>query len=410
MQTLKELYKIGPGPSSSHTLAPYRACRLYLESYPHTASAKIKLYGSLSLTGKGHFTDKIIMDTFAPRTCDVEFLLDWDYPFPNGFTIDGYDDRGLHIARWTVYSLGGGSIQIVERPDLIVSEPYKEKNMTEIIKVCSENHWSFADYVFHYEDEQLTDYLSDILDAMLNCVKRGLNASGVLPGKLGIERCAKNMYLKSKTIEDPHEEMKVRLMSYAYAASEENAGNGQVVTAPTLGACGILAAYMYMMYYDQKVSRKKLIQSLAVGGLFGNVIKQNATISGAVGGCQAEIGAACCMCAAASAFLHDLNLKQIEYAAEIAMEHHLGLTCDPVGGYVIIPCIERNAVGVLRAVDAMTLSKYLSKIKENVVNFDTVVRTMKYTGHKLPLELKETSLGGLAQEVVIQGEQDHEEA
>ncbi|MBR5004738.1 MAG: L-serine ammonia-lyase, iron-sulfur-dependent, subunit alpha, partial [Erysipelotrichaceae bacterium] len=234
-------------------------------------------------------------------------------------------------------------------------------------------------------------------------VKRGLNASGVLPGKLGIERCAKNMYLKSKSIEDDHEEFKVRLMSYAYAVSEENASNGEVVTAPTLGACGILAAYMYMMYYDEGVSRRKLINALAVGGLFGNVIKHNATISGAVGGCQAEIGAACCMTAAAAAYLNDLNLKQIEYAAEIAMEHHLGLTCDPVGGYVIIPCIERNAVGVLRAVDAMTLSKYMSKIKENVVNFDTVVRTMKYTGQKLPLELKETSLGGLAQEVLIKG-------
>lgn len=408
MQTLKELYKIGPGPSSSHTLAPYRASKLYLENYPETYSVKIKLYGSLSLTGKGHFTDQIIIDTFSPRKCDVEFMLDWDYPFPNGFTIDGYDKKGLHTAHWTVYSLGGGSIQIVERPDLVVQTPYKEKNMSEIIQICMDNHWSFVDYVFEHEDDELYDYLNDILSSMLKCVERGLNKTGVLPGKLGIERCAKNMYLKSKSIDDPHEEAKVRLMSYAYAASEENASTGEVVTAPTLGACGILAAYMYMMYYDEKISIKKLIHSLAVGGLFGNVIKHNATISGAVGGCQAEIGAACCMTAAAAAYLNDLNLKQIEYAAEIAMEHHLGLTCDPVGGYVIIPCIERNAVGVLRAVDAMTLSKYMSKIKENVVNFDTVVRTMMYTGQKLALELKETSLGGLAQEVIIKQEKRHD--
>ena len=403
MQTLKELYKIGPGPSSSHTLAPYRACKLYLDSFPETVHVKATLYGSLSLTGKGHFTDKIIMETFVPIPCSVEFKLEWEQPFPNGFTLDGFDESGSLIGHWTVYSLGGGSIMIVEKPDLVIAQPYQETSMSEIMEVCRSNHWSFVDYVFQNEDDELTDYLNQILTAMLNSVKRGLNASGVLPGKLGIERCAKNMYLKSKSIEDETEEFKVRLMSYAYAASEENAGNGEVVTAPTLGACGILAAYMYMMYYDEGVSRRKLINALAVGGLFGNVIKHNATISGAVGGCQAEIGAACCMTAAAAAYLNDLNLKQIEYAAEIAMEHHLGLTCDPVGGYVIIPCIERNAVGVLRAVDAMTLSKYLSKIKENVVNFDTVVRTMKYTGQKLPLELKETSLGGLAQEVTIKG-------
>lgn len=403
MQTLKELYKVGPGPSSSHTLAPARACRLYLENYPDTATVDVHLYGSLSLTGKGHFTDKIIQDTFAPRPCEVHFKLDWEQPFPNGFTIDGYDEKGGLTGHWSVYSLGGGSIFIVERPDMIIQQPYKEKTMSEIIEVCKTNHWNFADYVFNNEDEGLVDYLNQILSAMLASVQRGLNASGVLPGKLGIERSAKSMYLKSKSIDNEQEEYKVRLMSYAYAVSEENAANGEVVTAPTLGACGILAAYMYMMYYDEGISRRKLINALAVGGLFGNVIKHNATISGAVGGCQAEIGAACCMTAAAAAYLNDLNLKQIEYAAEIAMEHHLGLTCDPVGGYVIIPCIERNAVGVLRAVDAMTLSKYMSKIKENVVNFDTVVRTMKYTGQKLPLELKETSLGGLAQEVTIEG-------
>lgn len=408
MQTLRELYKIGPGPSSSHTLAPFRACRLYLDSTPNLHHVLVKLYGSLSLTGKGHYTDRIIMDTFAPCECTVQFELNWEQPFPNGFTIDGYDENNELLSHWTVYSLGGGSILVVERPDLIISQPYKEKNMTQIIEVCKANHWSFADYVFENEDEGLYDYLNSILSAMLASVKRGLNATGLLPGRLKIERCAKNMYLKSQSIDNEQEEFKIRLMSYAYAASEENAANGEVVTAPTLGACGILAAYMYMMYYDEGISRRKLIHALAVGGLFGNVIKHNATISGAVGGCQAEIGAACCMTAAAAAYLNELNLKQIEYAAEIAMEHHLGLTCDPVGGYVIIPCIERNAVGVLRAIDAMTLSKYLSKIKENVVNFDTVVRTMKYTGSKLPLELKETSLGGLAQEVSIKEDESHD--
>lgn len=403
MESLKKLYKIGYGPSSSHTLAPAFACQKYIERFPMVDHLKVELYGSLSLTGKGHFTDMIIRKTFAPRETNVYFKLDWNEVFPNGFYIYGFDKEENLIQRWTVFSLGGGNIRILECPDEDEKEPYPEKNMSEIIRLCSDNDWSLFDYVIHYEPD-IEFYLDKILDAMLASVKRGLNASGILPGNLCMERSAKAIYLKSKSIENNEEKVKLRQMSYAYAASEENASVSTVVTAPTLGSCGIMAGLMYYYYNDLGISKNRLIRALAVGGLFGNVIKTNATISGAVGGCQAEIGAACCMAASASAYLNDLSLKQIEYAAEIAMEHHLGLTCDPVGGYVIIPCIERNAVGLLRSLDAMMLAKYMGKIKENRVRFDMVVNTMSYTGQKLPIELKETSLGGLATEVKWEGE------
>ncbi len=400
MESLKQLYKIGFGPSSSHTLAPAEACRQYKESYPDVDYIRVELYGSLSLTGKGHFTDYIIKKTFEPVPCLVEFKLNWNESFPNGFYIYGFDQNSSLIAKWTVFSLGGGSIEILEKPTTNNKDIYKEKNMTEIMDYCQKHKISLYEYA-NQNEEDLELYLNSILSAMLDSVERGLNAQGILPGKLKIERCAKSIYFKSQNIEDENEKTRMKLMAYAYATSEENASINLVVTAPTLGSCGIMASLMYYYYNDVGMTRKRLVQALAVAGLFGNVIKSNATISGAVGGCQAEIGAACSMAAAASAYLNDLNNKQIEYAAEIAMEHHLGLTCDPVGGYVIIPCIERNGVAVLRSIDAMLLAKVLSGIKENRVRFDMVINTMSYTGQMIPLELKETSLGGLALEVKV---------
>lgn len=400
MESLKKLYKIGYGPSSSHTLAPALACQMYKDEFNQVDHVRVELYGSLSLTGKGHFTDYIIKKTFSPWRCEVQFKLDWNESFPNGFYIYGFDAESNLIQRWTVFSVGGGSIKILEKTNTDLKDPYQEKNMSEIMEVCTQRNMSFFDYVLEKEPD-IENYLSKILDAMLNSVEIGLQASGVLPGKLQMERSAKSIYLKSKTVDDEMESIRLRQIAYAYATSEQNASVQTVVTAPTLGSCGIMAGMMYYYYNDVQISRQRLIKALAVGGLFGNVIKTNATISGAVGGCQAEVGAACCMAAAASAYLNDLSLKQIEYAAEIAMEHHLGLTCDPVGGYVIIPCIERNGVALLRAFDAMLLAKYMGKIKENRVRFDMVVNTMSYTGQKLPLELKETSLGGLALEIKV---------
>ncbi|SJZ90586.1 L-serine ammonia-lyase, iron-sulfur-dependent, subunit alpha [Anaerorhabdus furcosa] len=398
MQSLRELYKIGPGPSSSHTLAPKRACLLFLEEYGQLPRYEVDLFGSLSLTGKGHFTDKIIEDTLAPSSVEIHFNATWEERHPNGFYLRGYNQENVCIALWTVFSLGGGSIDIKEKKLSYNEECYPEKSLDEIKELCTNQKINLVDYVLENEDDNIEQYLNGVLTAMLNSVHRGINATGILPGRLNVEKCAKSLNIQAQTTQDDNEKTKLLLMSYAYGACEENASLGEVVTAPTLGACGVLASLMYYYYNDVGISRNKLIRALMVAGIFGNLIKTNATISGAIGGCQAEVGTACAMASAAAAYLNDLNIKQIEYAAEIGIEHNLGLTCDPVEGYVIIPCIERNAVAVLRALDACTLSKYMYKIKPNKVTFDMIVNTMNYTGQKIAIELKETSLGGLANE------------
>ena len=395
MQSIQELYKVGKGPSSSHTLAPERACRLFTEVFGTFDHYQAELFGSLSLTGKGHHTDQVIIDTLPSRT-EVIFSLDWDEPFPNGFYLRAYDAANVLQQKWTVFSLGGGSIQIQEYPLNWNDEVYAESSLRQIYSLLDEQNMTVTDYVYAHEP-QLKKHLHVILDAMCKCVSNGLSADGILPGKLKIHRCAAQ--LLDEAVHAPKDaQQRLRLMAYAYAASEENADGHTCVTAPTLGACGVLASYMYHCRYDLKIPDDKLVDSLAVGGLFGNLIKHNATISGAVGGCQAEVGAAVSMCAAASAFLMNLNKEQIEYAAEIAMEHNLGLTCDPVMGYVMIPCIERNAMGVTRAIDSAQLARYMSKIRRHLVSFDMVVETMNETGKQLPIALKETSEGGLAKE------------
>ncbi len=394
MQTLKELYKIGPGPSSSHTIAPKRACEKFIEQHGHAHRYKVELYGSLSLTGKGHFTDRILEKTLAPSSVEICFCNQWQEIHPNGFYLMGFDQENNMIAKWTVFSLGGGSIEIKEFPQCCELECYPEKSLEEIQEVCKVNNWSLVDYVSHY-DQEIESYLNEVLTAMLNSVDRGIVASGDLPGTLKVARVAKSLFLQASNA-DYDEKNRLLQMAYAYAASEENASLGEVVTAPTLGACGVMASLIYYFYTDVGVPRNKLIQALMVAGVFGNLIKKNATISGAIGGCQAEVGTACAMASAACAYLNGLNMKQIEYAAEIGIEHHLGLTCDPVGGYVIIPCIERNDVGILLAMDACLLAKHMTKLKGNRISFDMVVKTMNYTGEKIIPELKETSLGGLA--------------
>ncbi len=400
MESIKNLYQIGYGPSSSHTLAPAKACKLFKEEFKNVKKVTVELYGSLSLTGKGHFTDYIIHKTFDSYPCEVIFKLDWQESFPNGFYIFGYDNNNHCIAKWTVFSVGGGSIKILEKPNNDALMIYPHRYMSDIINYCIEQNYNFVDYVVSF-DKEVKAYLDTILEAMLNSVEEGLKNTGVLPGKLAMQRSAKSIYEKAQSVHEDSEKIKLKQLSYAYAASEQNASIGVVVTAPTLGACGIIAGMMYYYYHDLKIDKERLIESLMVAGLFGNIIKHNATISGAVGGCQAEIGTACCMAASAAAYLNDLDLNHIEYAAEIGMEHHLGLTCDPVGGYVIIPCIERNAVALLRSFDAMLLAKHMGQIKANRIRFDMVVNTMSYTGKKLPIELKETSLGGLAMEIKV---------
>jgi L-serine dehydratase len=395
MQSLKELYKVGRGPSSSHTLAPERACRLFVQKFGTMAYYEADLYGSLSLTGKGHNTDRIIQETLPGKT-KVSFHLDWKESFPNGFYLRGYNENHEKQAEWTVFSLGGGSIEIKEEQLPYNREIYPQKNYREVRQTLESRQISLPQFEYAMEPD-LKPYLGTVLDAMLACVRNGLNQEGTLPGKLNLKRSARQLYQESE--EAPAEEKRrLRLIAYAYAACEENASGHTCVTAPTLGACGVLASLMAYYAWDLKRSRDDLEDALAAGGLFGNLIKQNATISGAVGGCQAEVGAAVSMASAASAWLNHLNIDQVEYAAEIGMEHNLGLTCDPVEGYVMIPCIERNAMGITRAEDAALLAQYMSRIKHHLVSFDTVVSTMKDTGSQIPIALKETSIGGLAKE------------
>ena len=394
MQAIKELYKAGRGPSSSHTLAPERACRLFTEVYGPYPYYEAELFGSLSLTGKGHYTDRISMESL-PGECKVKFSLDWDEDFPNGFYLCAFDENHEFVRKWTVFSIGGGSIQIKEYPLSWNDEVYHEKSYREIRALLDEKNITLLDYVYSHEPD-LKAYLNTIIDAMIDCVERGISTEGMLPGRLHMNRTAHRLYAQST--ESLLENNDLRLMAYAFAAGEENAAGHSCVTAPTLGACGVMAALVYYCAKDRNMDRSRLCDALAIGGVFGNLIKSNATISGAVGGCQAEVGTAVSMAAASAAYLMGLDIDRIEYAAEIAMEHNLGLTCDPVMGYVMIPCIERNAMGVLRAFDAATLSRYMSNIRKHLVSFDMVVETMKQTGMQIPIELRETAEGGLAKE------------
>lgn len=388
MQGIRELYKIGRGPSSSHTLAPERACRLFIQEFGSFPYYEVELYGSLSLTGKGHHTDLIIEETLGGKV-SIQWGLEWGESFPNGFYLKGLNEHKEEIQRWTVFSLGGGSIQVKEKDFDFNDEVYPEKNFQEIKNKLKSENWSLWDYVLHYEPTILP-YLKEVVQEELNCVSRGLQAEGLLPGNLKLARSAKDLYALSK------DDARLKSMAYAYAANEENASMHTVVTAPTLGACGVIAALCYELVMDQHYSIEEVAKALAVGGVFGNVIKQNATISGAMGGCQAEVGSAVSMACALLAFIQQENLSVIESAAEIGMEHHLGLTCDPVQGYVMIPCIERNSQGILRVKDAVHLASNMRKIRQCRIDFDTVVETMNETGKSMSIQLRETSVGGLA--------------
>ena len=400
MKSLKELFRIGPGPSSSHTIGPQRACLEMLKRSPDADHFRVTLYGSLALTGKGHLTDAIIEKTLAPKPCEIIMNYTDTMPHPNTLTLCAYDRDDRLLNTLTVYSIGGGAIEIEGEKSAEGQSIYPHHSLDEIMQYCHEENIDFCAYVDRFEGENINVYLNDILIQMCRTVDTGLNTAGILPGKLNMERIARSLLQEAITCEGSERE-KLLLSAYAYAASEENAAGGMTVTAPTLGSSGLLPSLLYYYDYDLKRQREELVNALKVAGLIGNLIKYNATISGAQGGCQAELGAACSMGAAMIAYLMGLSMDQIEYAAEMGIEHHLGLTCDPVGGYVMIPCIERNAVCALRAIDAAVLAKHLRKVHKNRVSFDMVVETMNKTGMKLPIELKESALGGLASVIKI---------
>lgn len=398
MESLRELFKIGKGPSSSHTMGPERAANIIKKRFGENAEYVVDLYGSLSMTGKGHLTDYIIHETLG-ENCQVNFCEE-TLPFhPNGMVFHIYQDGELKDDI-TAYSVGGGSIVWEGEDDFNMSRKnvYREKNLKEILGTLDRNAYSFYDYVMEHENALFVDYLYEILDTMFDSVERGLKREGTIPGKLQLPRVAKQMYTQAINLPAGSERETLILSSYAYAVAEENASGQTIVTAPTCGSSGVLPAILYYCYTQLNVEKPRLIKALAVAGVFGNVIKNNASISGADAGCQAEIGSACAMGAALYAWILGLNNSLIEYAAEMGLEHNLGLTCDPVGGYVQIPCIERNGYAALRAIDCAIYAKNLGYVRKNKVSFDAVVNVMKNTGHDLNKAYKETSLGGLALE------------
>ena len=394
MKTLRELYKIGNGPSSSHTMGPKRAAEWFKDKNPEANRFDIYLYGSLAFTGKGHLTDKIIKETLNPIKTniifDTKFVCD---KHPNTMDLIAYkDDQKISQAR--VYSVGGGAIEVEGQKRAIVPDIYKLNHMQDIKEYCKEKDKDLVDYVVETEGEDIIEFLREIWHTMYNSVKTGIEKEGIIPGKLQLPREAKMIYENTAEDQNPILKRTRLLTSYAHAVSENNASGDIIVTAPTCGASGVLPAVLTYMYEQYNIKEEKIIKALAVAGVIGNLVKTNASISGAECGCQAEIGTACSMAAGATAYLMDLDLEKIDNTAEIAMEHHLGLTCDPIYGYVQIPCIERNAVAALRAVDAANMAKIATG--KRFISFDLVVDTMYETGKDLNSHYRETSKGGLA--------------
>ncbi len=393
MKSIRSVYKIGHGPSSSHTVGPYNAAIRFGRRHPDADSFRVTLYGSLAFTGAGHGTGKAIRSGLP----GAEIIVDTekkDLPHPNTMQFTALKG-GREIESIRVFSVGGGSVRFENEPDDEEIEIYPERNLSEILNNCHAENRTLTELIRAREGSGFREYLSGIWRAMCDAVERGIRADGILPGGLNVNRKAKILFEKRCYNEGADVSMNRLISAYAYAVSEENASENIVVTAPTCGSCGVLPAVFYYMQKERGFPEEEILDALAVSGLIGNVIRTNASISGAECGCQAEIGSACSMAAGGLAALYRLNLEQIEYAAEIAMEHHLGLTCDPVGGLVQIPCIERNAVAAMRAVSAVNLSRFLYETRK--ISFDVVIDTMYQTGKDMSEKYRETSHGGLAQ-------------
>ncbi len=395
MESIRQLYKIGYGPSSSHTMGPRNAAGMFLKRNAGAVRFEVVLYGALAATGKGHLTDKSILDVLSPAApTEIEWQPDVFLPFhPNGMRFKAYSADGSVMDDVTLYSIGGGDV-IRDGEERKTSESvYSMTTIAEILNWCDTTGHAFWEYVEQCEDSSVWDYLSEVWKVMTEAVERGIEAEGVLPGGLGVSRKAISYYVHSAGYNNS---LKSRGLLYAYAlaVSEENAAGGKIVTAPTCGSCGIVPAVLYHLHNSKNFSEKRILRALATAGLFGNVVKHNASVSGAEVGCQGEVGVACAMAAAAASQLFGGTPRQIEYSAEMGLEHHLGLTCDPVCGLVQIPCIERNAYAAARALDANLYSAFSDG--RHSVSFDRIVEVMKQTGHDLPSLYKETAKGGLA--------------
>jgi L-serine dehydratase len=393
MKSLRELYRIGKGPSSSHTMGPQKAAQAYLAKHPEANSFRVTLYGSLAATGKGHMTDTAIKDVLSPTApVDIVWKPSEFLAFhPNAMKFE--TDKG---DPWTVYSVGGGAISEGPNPTGLMptsGDIYDLTCLKDIQNWCDTYGRTYWEYVDKCEDPSIWDYLQEVWETMQAAVERGIDREGVLPGPLNLQRKASTYYIKAKGYK---QSLQTRALVYAYAlaVSEENASGGVIVTAPTCGASGVIPAVLYHLSRGHNFSDRKILHALATAGLIGNVVKENASISGADVGCQGEVGVACAMASAAACQLFGGSPSQIEYAAEMGLEHHLGMTCDPICGLVQIPCIERNAFAAARALDSNLYASFSDG--KHRVHFDHVVEVMMQTGHDIPSLYKETSEGGLA--------------
>lgn len=392
MDSIRYIYRIGCGPSSSHTMAPRRAAQEFLSLTPDASAYRVTLYGSLAATGRGHLTDTAITDVLSKAApVAIEWRPQEVLPeHPNGMKFEAIGDDNAVMRSWTTFSVGGGALSDDVNDGIAL---YDKSTIHDILEWCQTEGYSFWEYVERCEGSGIWEYLAEVWRVMQEAIKRGLDAEGVLPGGLGVRRKAGDYYIHA------HNSVKQLynrglMYSFALAVIEENASGGTIVTAPTCGSCGVLPAVLYYMKEQFHLPDSRILRALATAGLFGNVVKHNASISGAQVGCQGEIGVACAMAAAASCQLSGGSISQIEYAAEMGLEHHLGLTCDPVCGLVQIPCIERNAFAATRAYDAGAFAMFSDG--RHRVPFDNVVKAMRDTGHDLPSLYKETSEGGLA--------------
>lgn len=392
MESIRHIFKIGSGPSSSHTMGPRKAAYIFKTKYPEADSFRVTLYASLAATGKGHLTDAALIDELLPYESEILWKPDVSLPFhPNAMKFEAVKSNKV-FANWTIYSIGGGDLadENTQISDDII---YDKSTMEDTLLWCQAKRLTFWEYVKSVEKDDIFDYLHKVWAIMQDAIQRGLEEEGQLPGGLGLQRKASSYHVKSSGYQGSLKS-RALIYSYALATSEENAAGGKIVTAPTCGSCGTLPSVLFHLKMNHNFSDTKIIHALATAGLVGNIVKHNASVSGAEVGCQGEIGVACAMAAAAACQLFGGSPSQIEYAAEMGLEHHLGLTCDPVCGLVQVPCIERNAFAAARALDSCSYA--MLSDGEHIVSFDKVVKTMKQTGHDLPSLYKETSTGGLA--------------
>ncbi len=392
MESLRELFRIGKGPSSSHTMAPALAARIFKEKNPDALHYRVTLFGSLAATGKGHLTESAIKEILPQEKTTIFFQKNkFLKVHPNAMLFEATRKRGKKV-KWLVFSVGGGAIKDLKNINRD-KKVYPHRSFKEISAYCLNKGMTLYEYVYHFEKKDIKKYLRIMWETMEKTIERGLKTEGVLPGPLKLERRASSMYIKSCNSRGLMERIS-RVFAYALAVAEENAAGGVVVTAPTCGSSGVLPAVLKHLKESYRLSEEKIINALAISGIFGNLIKHNASISGAEVGCQGEIGTACAMAAAAATYLLGGSLNQMEYAAEMGLEHHLGLTCDPVAGMVQVPCIERNAMAAERALDCAVYA--LQTDGTHKISFDEVVRIMKQTGQDMKVQYRETSGGGLA--------------